>query len=144
MVVGVGIEGQGARINVAQRVDRARRPTAAWLVLVRVTAATRYLMVVQGASTMSSWSMPIMFAPLGPSTPMTRKATFWMRISLPTGDSFWNSSRFDGFADQADLVPVVHVVLGEGVTFVHRPNRGRPGRRAWCRTMKTGTQLRLP
>ena len=44
-------------------------------------------MVVQGASTMSSWSMPIMLAPLRLSTPMTRNETFLMRISLPMGDS---------------------------------------------------------
>ena len=50
-------------------------------------------MVVQGASTTSSWSMPIMFAPLRPSTPTILKETFWMRISLLIGDSPWNNSR---------------------------------------------------
>ena len=47
-----------------------------WLVLVKVVPAMRYLMVVQGASRMSSWSMPIMLAPLRLSTPMTLKVTF--------------------------------------------------------------------
>ena len=80
-------------------------------------ALTRNLMVVQGANTMSSWSMPTMLAPLRLSTPMTLKETFWMRISLPTGDSPWNSSPLDGFADQADAVPVAHVEIGEDVAL---------------------------
>ena len=62
---------------------------ALWFVLVSVVPLTRYLMVVQGASTMLSWSMPIMFAPLRLKTPMTRNETLLMRISLPIGDVVW-------------------------------------------------------
>ena len=95
---------------------------------------TRYLIVVQGASTMSSWSMPIMLAPLRLSTPMTRKETLWMRISLPTGDSPWNSSRFERLADHADLVAVADVAVGEHVAFGHvLPVADGQERRAWCR-----------
>ena len=57
------------------------------LVLVEPLPVTRYLIVVQGARMMSSWSMPTMLEPLGESTPITRRETFWMRSSLPTGDS---------------------------------------------------------
>ena len=67
-------------------------------------ALTRYLIVVQGATTMSSWSMPIMLAPLDDNTPMTRKVTFEMRISLPTGDSPSKSSRFN-------VVPIMQTLL---------------------------------
>src|SRR5262249_37411996 len=44
---------------------------ALWLAVEADTPATRYLMVVHGASRMSSWSMPIMLAPLGLRTPTT-------------------------------------------------------------------------
>ncbi len=63
------------------------------LELVEPPPVRRNLIVVQGARMMSSWSMPIMFEPFGESTPITRRETFWMRSSLPTGDSSWNSSR---------------------------------------------------
>ena len=55
--------------------------------VVKLVALTRYLIVVQGAKTMSSWSMPIMLAPLGLNTPMILKVTLFRRISLPMGDS---------------------------------------------------------
>ena len=61
-----------------------------WFVLVSVVPLTRYFTVVQGASTMLSWSMPTMFAPLRLKTPITRNATLLMRISLPIGDIFGN------------------------------------------------------
>ncbi len=61
---------------------------ALWLALARAFPLTRYLIVVQGASMMSSWSIPIMFEPLRPSTPRTLKETLLTRISFPTGDSF--------------------------------------------------------
>jgi hypothetical protein len=54
---------------------------------------TRDLIVVQGASTTSSWSKPIVLAPLRERTPTTFSATFWTRTSLPTADSPWKSSR---------------------------------------------------
>src|SRR4029434_9819014 len=54
---------------------------------------TRYLMVVHGARRISSWSWPIMFAPLRARQPTMRKLTFWTRMSLPTGDSPANNSR---------------------------------------------------
>ena len=98
-----------AGIEVAQRVDRiaggrgGTAGTALWLVLVRAVPLTRYLMVVQGASTMLSWSMPIMFAPLRLSTPTTRKETLLMRISLPSGDVVREQVPLDGVADHADL-----------------------------------------
>ncbi len=57
-----------------------------WLTLVSTVLLTRALMLVHGASTMSSWSRPIMLAPRALSTPMTRKPTFCMRISRPIGD----------------------------------------------------------
>jgi len=47
----------------------------------------RYLIVVQGAMTTSSWSPPNMFAPLRDRTPTTRSATFFRRTSLPIGSS---------------------------------------------------------
>ena len=42
---------------------------------------------------MSSWSSPIMLAPLLSKTPMTWKGTFRIRMFLPRGDSSANSSR---------------------------------------------------
>ncbi len=42
---------------------------------------------------MSSWSTPIMLAPLRASRPRTVNEAFWMRTSLPTGDCSPNSSR---------------------------------------------------
>src|ERR1043165_6217275 len=54
---------------------------------------TRYLIVVHGAISTSSWSIPNVFAPLAFKTPITRNPTFRTRISLPTGDWPWNSSR---------------------------------------------------
>src|SRR5215210_2147823 len=58
-----------------------------------VPPTTLYLMVVHGARMMSSWSMPNVFAPFGVSTPTTRKPTFWIRSSRPTGEAPWNNSR---------------------------------------------------
>src|SRR5262249_2588739 len=55
--------------------------------------ATRNLIVVHGVRMMSSWSIPNVFAPLGLSTPTTRKPTFWMRSSFPSGEAPWKSSR---------------------------------------------------
>src|SRR4051794_23860549 len=49
---------------------------ALWFVVVADSPATRYLMVVHGASRVSSWSRPIMLAPLWLSTPTTRNDTF--------------------------------------------------------------------
>ncbi len=68
-------------------VSEAAAATAAlWLVLVSMVPETRYLRVVQGSRTMSSWSTPIMLAPFRESTPTTRSETFCMRISLLIGD----------------------------------------------------------
>ena len=53
---------------------------------------TRYLIVVQGASSVSSWSIPQVLAPFLLSTPTTLNDTFCTRISLPTGDTPPNSS----------------------------------------------------
>src|SRR4051812_3566763 len=61
----------------------------------------RYLRVVHGARRKSSWSRPIMFAPLGASTPTTFIPVPLTRISLPTGDSPSNSSR-------ATVCPIKH------------------------------------
>ena len=74
-------------------VDAAAAAALLWAVLAVVDPDTRYLMVVHGAMTMSSWSMPTMLAPLEERTPTTRNDTFWMRISLPMGDSPRKSSR---------------------------------------------------
>ena len=82
-----------------------------WFVLVSVVPLTRYLMVVQGASTMLSWSMPIMFAPLRLKTPMTRNETLLMRISLPIGDASWKQVPLHGVADDAHLVAVADVAV---------------------------------
>src|SRR5262245_58806652 len=65
---------------------------------------TRNLIVVQGAKTTSSWSIPIMFEPLGLKTPTTRKDTFETRISLPIGDSSGNNSR-------TIVVPMTHDLM---------------------------------
>ena len=56
------------------RIDLLANDYNAWVVADEPT--TRYLIVVHGASTTSSWSMPIMLAPLNWSTPTTLKATF--------------------------------------------------------------------
>ena len=115
-----------------------------WLVLVRAEPLTRYLTVVQGASTMLSWSMPIMFAPLRSSTPMTRKETLLMRISLPSGDASGNSFPLHGVADDADLVAVADVAVGEhfalAIFFQSRTSRNDGVVPVIC----SGTQLRLP
>src|SRR5258708_212626 len=85
---GVGVGESWLRLLTAIDADRAEPAAAAlWLAVVADTPATRYLIVVHGASRMSSWSMPIMFAPLGTRVPTTRNVTFWTRTSLPTGDS---------------------------------------------------------
>ena len=132
-----GIERRGAGVEVAQGVDLvagARGGRALWLTLVRLVPLTRYLIVVQGASTMSSWSMPIMLAPLRLSTPMTRKETFWMRISLPIGDSPWNSSRLSVSPITQTLLRVADVAVGEHLALVQvLPVAHRQERRAWCR-----------
>ena len=58
---------------------------------VAETPVTRYLIVVHGARMISSWSDPIILAPLALSTPTTLKLTFMRRISLPMGDSSMKS-----------------------------------------------------
>ena len=104
---------------------------ALWFVLVKVVPLTRYLMVVQGASTMLSWSMPIMFAPLRLKTPMTRNETLLMRISLPIGDTPRKQVSLHGVADHAHLVAVADVAVGEHLAcrhvlpIAHRQERGR-------------------
>ena len=73
------IERRCARIQAARAVGRRggrRGGGCSDCVVVTPVALTRYLIVVQGAITMSSWSMPIMLAPLRLSTPMTLKVTF--------------------------------------------------------------------
>ena len=62
--------------------------------------------------------MPIMLAPLRLSTPTTRNDTFWMRMSLPIGDSPSKQLAGDRPAEQADLARVAHVALGERLAFV--------------------------
>jgi len=64
-----------------------------WLVLPNIDPLTRARIVDHGASNRSSWSIPIMLAPLLLSTPTTRNVTFLTRISLPKGDCPANNSR---------------------------------------------------
>src|SRR5687768_7802706 len=63
------------------------------LLRLRLERETRYLMLVHGARMMSSWSEPIMFAPLAARVPVTLNDTLLIRISLPSGDSAPNISR---------------------------------------------------
>ena len=90
-----------------------------WFVLVSVVPLTRYLTVVQGASTMLSWSMPTMFAPLRLKTPITRNGTLLMRISLPIGDISWKQVLLDGVSDDAYLVAVANVAVAEHFACRH-------------------------
>ena len=117
---------------------------ALWLVLVRVVPLTRYLMVVQGASTTSSWSMPIMLAPFLLNTPTTRKETFLMRSSLPMGDSPWNSSRLM-------VVPTTHTLLAlrtsasVNISPSSKSSHSCTFKKLGATPlMNVGTQLRLP
>ena len=115
-----------------------------WLPLVKVVPATRNLMVVQGASTMSSWSMPIMLAPLRLSTPRTRKETLLMRISLPMGDSPLEQLALQGLADHAHLVQL-RTSRSVNISPSDISSQSRTARKAGvvpliCR----GTQLWLP
>ena len=50
-------------------------------------ALQQAMTVVQGARTTSSWSLPIMLAPLRDRTPVTWHDTLFSRTYLPTGDS---------------------------------------------------------
>src|SRR5438477_13144376 len=53
----------------------------------------RNLTVVQGAMITSSWSLPLMSAPLRLRMPATFIPTFLTRISFPIGDSSPNNCR---------------------------------------------------
>src|SRR5262245_12981264 len=79
---------------------------ALWLTLPSVAALTRYLIVVHGARRMSSWSRPIMLAPLRLRTPTTLNDTFCTRTSLPTGDSPPNSSLTKVWPKRQTLLPL--------------------------------------
>ena len=65
---------------------------ALWLLTCDDCPETRNLIVVQGASTMSSLSIPNMLAPLADSTPTTLKVVFLTRTSWPSGELPSNNS----------------------------------------------------
>ncbi len=56
-----------------------------------VTPANRFMPVVYGTMTTSSWSEPNIEAPLTFSTPNTRTGTLLIRMIFPTGSSFGKS-----------------------------------------------------
>ena len=91
-----------------ERVVRAGRDR---LLLRESAELTRNLIVVQGATTRSSWSSPTMSAPLRLSTPRTRKGTSLAYTSLPTGEPSPKSSRDDRLAEQADHGDVADVAV---------------------------------
>src|SRR5207248_6900211 len=87
--------------NGAPAVVVAAAPAALWLVVWADCPDTFCLIVRQGASRMSSWSAPNVFAPFRASTPTTWRGTAFTRTVWPTGDWVPNSSR-------AMVVPIRH------------------------------------
>ena len=126
------------RVELAERVDLLVGSVAAGGALVRrrsaTSPATRYLIVVHGASTMSSWSMPIMFAPLRVSTPIDLERDVLDADLLADRRLAAEQLADDRLADQADLAAVADVAVGERARpRPGRPSRGRRGTRASCR-----------
>ena len=64
-----------------------------WLVVCADCPDTLNLIVRHGASTMSSWSAPNVFAPFAASTPTTCMGVLFTRSVCPTGSAVPNSSR---------------------------------------------------
>ena len=76
---------------------------ALWLASASVAPLTRYLIVVQGASTMSSWSMPIMFAPLRLEHADHPEGDVLDADLLADGRFVLEQLALEGLADHADL-----------------------------------------
>ena len=94
---------------------------------------TRYLIVVHGARTMSSWSLPIMLAPLRLSTPTTLKRDVAQAQLL--ADRVFVAEQL-----VAMVWPMTQTLLllrtswsVKHVAFGHAASRARRGRRRWCR-----------
>ena len=114
-------------------VDDASAATA--LVLRAPMPLTRNLIVVQGASTMSSWSWPIMLAPLRAQHADHPEGDVLDADFLADGRFVLKQLALDGGADQADLVAVADVAVGEACRpRPCPPSRARPDRPAWCRS----------
>ena len=92
---------------------------ALWLPPEREVATTRYLIVVQGARRMSSWSWPIMFAPFLPQDADHLEGYVPDADLLADGRLSGEKLPHDRAAHDADLARVADVVLGESLALVH-------------------------
>ena len=80
------------------------------LTLASTAPLTRYLTSSRGPRTMSSWSVPIMFAPLRLSTPITAEGDVLDADFLAERRFVLEEFAAQGLADHADLAAVAHVV----------------------------------
>ena len=102
----------------AEQVSGIRRGTVAGRASPRAAELIRNLTVVQGATRRSSWSSPMMSAPLRLRTPRTRRGTSLTYTSRPTGDPLAEELARDRLAEQADHRDVADVAVGERLALL--------------------------
>ena len=90
-----------------------------WLPPEREVATTRYLIVVQGARRMSSWSWPIMFAPFRLEDADHLEGDVPDADLLADGRLSGEELPYDRAAHDADFARVADVVVGERLALVH-------------------------